>query len=365
MPRVAGVDPGTVSFDLCVLQDGEPVVEQVFDTGSLSRECNPPHSPPNHHPLLNALQRHGPYDLIYGPSGYGLPLVAAGDVGERELAEMVLVRPDERGRDTGVGGMRSLLRALARSGLPIVFGPGVIHLPSVPSHRKYNRIDLGTADKVCAAACAIVDQSRRRAIAAGETAMVLLELGGAFTAALAIADGQIVDGVGGSSGPLGVRAAGALDGELAYLLAPVLGKHTLFTGGALDPTGALQIADLAALWASPAHAEGWTALLEAAAKAVRALLVSLPAPHEIVVSGRLARVPELVAALASSLGDIAPVIALRPRRASAAAHGGALLADALAGGRHAILADVLRLREASGTALDHVRVAGAETIALG
>ena len=31
MPRVAGVDPGTVSFDLCVLQDGEPVIEQVFD----------------------------------------------------------------------------------------------------------------------------------------------------------------------------------------------------------------------------------------------------------------------------------------------------------------------------------------------
>ena len=36
MPRVAGIDPGTVSFDLCVLQDGEPVVEQVFETGSLS-----------------------------------------------------------------------------------------------------------------------------------------------------------------------------------------------------------------------------------------------------------------------------------------------------------------------------------------
>ncbi len=139
MPRVAGVDPGTVSFDLCVLQDSEPVVEQVFETGSLSEDCGP---------LLQALARHGPYDLVYGPSGYGLPLVAAPDVGERELAEMVLVRPDERGRDIGVGGMRSLLRALARSGLPVVFGPGVIHLPSVPRHRKYNRIDLGTADKV-------------------------------------------------------------------------------------------------------------------------------------------------------------------------------------------------------------------------
>ena len=41
MPRVAGVDPGTVSFDLCVLQDGEPVLEQVFETGSLSEDSEP------------------------------------------------------------------------------------------------------------------------------------------------------------------------------------------------------------------------------------------------------------------------------------------------------------------------------------
>jgi predicted butyrate kinase (DUF1464 family) len=354
MPRVAGVDPGTVSFDLCVLQDSEPVVEQVFETGSLSE---------NSEPLLRALADHGPYDLVYGPSGYGLPLVAAADVGEPELAQMVLVRPDETHAEAGVGGMRSLLRALARSGLPVVFGPGVIHLASVPGHRKYNRIDLGTADKVCAAAYAIADQSARRAIPLHETAMVLLELGGAFTAALAIAGGQIVDGMGGSSGPLGVRAAGALDGELAYLLGPALRKRTLFTGGALDPRGAG--GDPAALWGSPAHAGGWTALLEAAAKAVRALTVSVGTPDEVVVSGRLARLTELVDALATSLVDIAPVVALVPGAASAAAHGGALLADALVCGRNAPLADVLRLRECRGTALDHLRVAGAETITLG
>jgi predicted butyrate kinase (DUF1464 family) len=354
MPRVAGVDPGTVSFDLCVLQDGEPVVEQVFETGSLSADSAP---------LLDALARHGPYDLVYGPSGYGLPLVAAADVGERELAEMVLVRPDERRTDAGVGGMRSLLRALAASGLPVVFGPGVIHLPSVPPHRKYNRIDMGTADKVCAAAYAIVDQSARWAIELRDTSLVMLELGGAFAAALAIAGGQIVDGVGGSSGPLGVRAVGALDGELAYLLGPSLRKGTLFTGGALDPRGAGL--DLAASWHSPAHAEGWAALLESAAKAVRSLTVSVPAPHEIVVSGRLARLPELVATLTAALDDVAPVVTLVPGAASAAAHGGALMADALVGGGNAPFADVLRLRECSGSALDHLRVAGSETISLG
>lgn len=356
MPRVAGIDPGTVSFDLCVLEDGEPVLEQVFQAGSLSADSGP---------LLDVLAGHGPYDLIYGPSGYGLPLVAAAEVGERQLAEMVLVRPDETHADAGVGGLRSLLRALISSGLPIVFGPGVIHLPSVPPHRKYNRIDMGTADKVCAAAYAIADQSARLGIAPHQTAMILLEMGGAFTAALAIDSGRIVDGMGGSSGPLGIRAAGALDGEVAYLLAAVLRKDTLYSGGALDPRGALDTADLDMLWASADLAGGWTALLEGAAKAVRALLVSVPAPREIFVSGRLARLPALVEALGGSLADVAPLVPLVPGRASAAAHGGALLADGLAGGRHARLVESLRLRESSGTALDHLRVAGADTITLG
>jgi predicted butyrate kinase (DUF1464 family) len=356
MPRVAGVDPGTVSFDLCVLQDGAAVIEQVFQTGSLSHDSTP---------LLDALARHGPYDLVYGPSGYGVALVAAADVGERELAEMVLVRPDEAHAEAGVGGLRSLLRALVTSGLPVVFGPGVIHLESVPAHRKFNRIDMGTADKVCAAAAAIADQSVRLGSAADDTSMVLLELGGSFTAALAIDRGQIVDGMGGSSGPVGARAAGALDGEVAYLLAAVLRKDTLYSGGALDPAGTLSMTDLDALWTAPELAGGWRALLEAAAKAVRALTVSVPAPREIVVSGRLARLRELVGALDASLRDVAPVRPLVPGRASAAAHGGALLADGLAGGPHAALAEAMGLRRSGGTALDHLRVAGADTIRLG
>ena len=151
-------------------------------------------------PLLDALGQHGPYDLIYGPSGYGVPLVAAADVDERRLAQMVLVRPDERGAGVGIAGMRTLMRALAGSGLPVVFGPGVIHLPSVPRHRKYNRIDLGTADKVCSVAYAIVDQASRMGIGCDQTSFVLVELGGAFTAAVAVASGRIVDGAGGYVG---------------------------------------------------------------------------------------------------------------------------------------------------------------------
>ena len=353
MPRVAGVDPGSVSFDLCVLDDGQPILERVFESGSLGHDPGP---------LLDALGRHGPYDLIYGPSGYGVPLFAAADVDELSLAQMVLVRPDERGAGVGIAGMRTLMRALARSGMPIVFGPGVIHLASVPRHRKYNRIDLGTADKVCSVAYAIVDQASRMGIGCDETSFVLVELGGAFTAALAVASGRIVDGVGGSSGPIGVRAAGALDGELAYLLAPSLSKRTLFSGGALGAVGAV---DLASLWDEPAYADGWAALLEGAAKAVRGLAGNVPGAREVVVTGRGARTEGAVGSLAASLADVAPVRALVAGTASTAAHGGALLADGLTGGRHESVVTTLGLREAAGTVLDHLRVAGADTIRLG
>jgi predicted butyrate kinase (DUF1464 family) len=47
-----------------------------------------------------------------------------------------------------------------------------------------------------------------------------------------------------------------------------------------------------------------------------------------------------------------------------AAHGAALLADGLAGGRYAALVDRLGVRAASGSALDHLRVHGAEEIRL-
>ena len=95
--------------------------------------------------------------------------------------------------------------------------PGVVHLTSVPAHRKINRVDMGTADKVCAVALAIHEQARRRGCSARDVSFILLELGGAFTAAIAVEQGRIVDGLGGSSGPIGAMAGGALDGEVAFL----------------------------------------------------------------------------------------------------------------------------------------------------
>jgi predicted butyrate kinase (DUF1464 family) len=334
-PRVAGVDPGTFSFDVCALDGGEVVLERSFRTADVGADPAL---------LVEALVQYGPFELVLGPAGYGLPLVPVQQVGERELALMLLLREDEPHGRAGVGGMRSIVRALIAAGLPLVFGPGAIHLPTIPAYRKWNRIDLGTADKVASVALCIADQARRLGVDFAETSFVMLELGGAFSAALAVDGGRIVDGLGGSAGPIGARACGALDAEAAYLLGAALSKRTVFSGGALDPQ---------------ATEAGWLALEEGAAKAALALTISVPAPREILVTGR--RAPGMIDALGARLAHVAPV---RLAHMTAAAQGAAVLADGLAGGRYAALVEHLGVRDASGSALDHLRIHGADRIRL-
>jgi predicted butyrate kinase (DUF1464 family) len=357
-PRVAGVDPGTFTLDVCALDGGEVVLERSFRTVDVGADPAP---------LVEALVDHGPFDLVLGPAGYGLPLVPVEQVGERELALMVLLREDEPHGPVGAGGMRSIVRALIAAGLPLVFAPGAIHLPTIPAYRKWNRIDLGTADKVASVALCIADQARRLGVDFAETSFVMLELGGAFSAALAVSGGRIVDGLGGSAGPIGARACGALDAEAAYLLGAVLSKRTVFSGGALDPEGKLDLSKgLEALRRDPRHREGWLALEEGAAKAALALTISAPAPREILVAGRLGAAPGMLEALRARLAHVAPVRMAGGlgAHAKAAAQGAAVLADGLAGGRYAALAECLGVREAGGSALDHLRIHGADRIRL-
>jgi predicted butyrate kinase (DUF1464 family) len=351
MPRVVGIDPGSVSLDLCGLDDGAAFLEWSCPTAELAEGPGP---------LIEVLHGASPLDLIAGPSGYGLPLVPIEALGERELALMLLPPPG----GGGIEGLGSVLRALRDARLPVVFTPGAIHLPTVPRHRKLNRVDLGTADKVCVAALAIEDQARRLGLTYGQTAFVLVELGGAFTAVLSVDGGRIVSGQGGSSGPLGFRSAGALDCEAAFLLGRV-GKATVFSGGVASVAGDPAASPEAlATRADEAAATARAALAEGVAKAVAAELTIVPGAREILLSGRLAALPgfrEPVAAALSGRGRPLHDLA-SPGTAKPAALGAALVADGLAGGRHAGLVEAMRLREARGTILDHLHLEGADAV---
>jgi predicted butyrate kinase (DUF1464 family) len=350
MPRVIGIDPGTVSIDLCGLNDGTLFLDCSFPTQSALAE---PES------FLALLERSAPLDVIVGPSGYGLPLRHAVDATDDELRLAFLAPEGEPG---GIGGLRALARSLRQSGLPVVFTPGVIHLESVPPHRKVNRVDMGTADKVCAAAFAIADQTTRRRCDASEVSLLLLELGGAFTAALAVDGGRIVDGVGGTAGAMGLRGSGALDGEVAFL-AGRIDKAMLFRGGVASVAES-ECASLECIVEEDSERASlaWRAYVESATKAMAAMLVSVPHPYEIVLSGRGSRVPAVRAELERRLGGMAPIHipAGLATTAKEGAQGAAILADGLAGGGWRSLADTMGVRQASGTVLDHLYVVSAD-----
>jgi predicted butyrate kinase (DUF1464 family) len=214
----------------------------------------------------------------------------------------------------------------------------------VPEHRKLNRIDLGTADKLSAAVLGIQEECVRRESQPEQISFILLELGGAFTAAVAVEQGQVVDGIGGTSGPIGWQAAGALDGEVAFLAGPI-SKADLFQGGITtllerDPTRA-----------SIAH----DAYCEGAVKAVHQLRHSAPSAKDILLSGRRST-PDMVERLRRDLAEVGSVRRLNgfAQEAKEGAQGAALFADGLAGGRYSGLIDRLRVRNARGTVLDHL-----------
>jgi predicted butyrate kinase (DUF1464 family) len=269
MPRVIGIDPGTVTIDLCGLDNGHLFLDQSLPTGDALAD------PTALIGLLDAAHRAAPLDLVAGPSGYGLPLTSARDLTDNDLRLANLTAEGES--SGGIGGLGLLMRMLSRSGLPVVFTPGVVHLASVPAHRKVNRVDMGTADKVCASALGIQEQAERRGRRVQDVSFILLEMGGAFTAAIAVDRGRIVDGAGGSSGPLGLRGAGALDGEVAFLAGSV-SKALLFTGGVAAIAGPPD-APAAAIAhpRTPRDRLAREAYLESAVKAAALLVVSAPA----------------------------------------------------------------------------------------
>ncbi len=336
MPRVVGIDPGTVSIDVCGLSGGQLVIDRSWPTADALAD------PAG---FAAALSVHGAPDLVAGLSGYGLPAPPRRRDKRPQPAPRV---PRAEGR----AGRHRRAAACWYGHSPTPGSPWSccpVSSTSTPSPSIARSIasTWAPSDKLCAAALGIYDQAHRLGAHPRDTAFVLLELGGAFTAAIAVQHGQVVDGIGGSSGPIGWQAAGALDGEVAYL-AGTVDKAMLFQGG------------VTTVAASDRHAAGagFDAFIEGAVKAVRQLLVSAPLASEVLVSGRIASDPAVRDRLSAALGDLGPVRHLTgfASHGKQGAQGAALLADGLAGGQHRELVETMRIREASGTALDHLYV---------
>ncbi len=357
MTRVIGIDPGTVSFDVCGLDDGQVFMDTTLPSPEFASDPQK---------LIDLILSVQPVDLIAAPSGYGLPLVPIDKFGDRERFLFTLVDERERNRIPVLGGMGKMIPLMKSSGLPFLFIPGVIHLPTVPEHRKANKVDMGTADKLCCLALGIFDQARRYNLRFEDTSFILAEVGGAYTSVMAVSGGKVVDGVGGSVGGPGFYSLGGMDGELAYLLGN-FPKEILFSGGVANIAGRPEFSpdEFVELAQHDERANiAWEALLEGVCKSVASEQVVAPKSREILLSGRLCRSVRLRQELIQRLQSYGSVRYVEgfAKVAKEAAQGAALIADGLVGGRYKELVEVMELQGAKGTVLDHLYIKNADAL---
>ncbi len=328
----AGIDAGTSTFEVFVLEDDKPLARITYPTPEVKRDPEI---------VLKALKDVDP-DVVAGLSGYGFPVKRFSDLSDRDVTLMTL------NFDKTVMGVRKLIDLIRRDdiGRRTYTIPGVVHLPTIPEFRKLNRIDMGTSDKLCSVALAMF-QLERDGTAYDDQNFVLVESGYGFNAFIAVKNGKVVDGIGGTSGFPSFLSPGSLDGELAYLLED-FPKSVLFSGGIrsfLKDRG-IKIDRLEDL---PDFAVRW--MCEFILKGIKVMEVSLDADYDVVVSGRFFDV------FYDEFVEFSGIEAIKLEGfgvGKQSAEGSAIIANGLAGGTFKRLVDHLEIKKARGTVLDYI-----------
>lgn len=318
--RILGVDPGTVSFDLCLLDNDRVTFEDSIPSSVVAERPED---------LAEKCLSLKP-GVIIAPSGYGLPNRRFSELSPREMFELTLVREGES--VPVLDGMKRFFSIVKEGDLDILFVPGIIQLPTVPRWRKLNKIDMGTADKMCIGALSVETVSRKKGVSYGEVNHVVVELGGGYNSVVTIEKGRIINGIGGTlfPGP-GFMNAGAMDGEVAYLLGG-FEKTLLFQGGTsyLANRDGLSMED----FTQESYPEAFNAFVEGVIFAVcsqRAVLDS----HEVYLSGRLTGYENIYRPLRLRLEAVGYTVSPLPtlsNRSKAAAQGYAVVGNGLYGG---------------------------------
>ena len=365
MVRALGIDSGTMSMDLLGFDDEGM---EVFIDAYVPREEVTRNPRIIVDMILEAAEKVGGLDAVVMSSGYGIPLKRAKEAGEDEIVEATFTNSSDARKRLRIHGLRDLMFLLKRSDLPVWFTPSVIQLESVPGYRKVNRIDMGTSDKVYSVAAALRDEVELEGVSPRDARFILVEAGYAYTAAILVDGGRIVDGVGGTSGWWGFLGSGCLDAEVAYLLASsnmASKRETLFSGGASDVAGTRDLEEVARRLkkGNPGAFKALHVLKESVLKDVASLLPSQPRIRRIYLSGRLFRAEVIGEAIKEALRDFFAELGLKPgirhvsrlgSKTKEAATGAALIANGLAGGRYSWIVESLELSKSRGSVLGYL-----------
>ena len=364
MVRVVGIDPGSRSIDICGLCNGKVCFEKSIDTVEASR---------NPEKLIKALEEFGEFDVVVAPSGYGVEVKWFNDI-PRELFSdwyltfILLTTRDEIGSAVSKGiegaliydAMVKLASFLRNKEIPALLIPGVINLSTIPLHRKINKVDMGTADKLAVAVLGIHEVADKEDTDYSSVNYIHVEMGYGYNAVIAVSGGRIVDGVGGSLTPgPAYLTAGSLDLEVAQAIGS-FSKADVFTTGCLTYVN-LDLDN----WLRNPYIDRkseicFEAMIESVIKAINMVIPSVEKPSLILLSGRVSKYSSVREVLQDKLKNYPSLDIMRGLKNAVSvketAQGYAVVGDGLLNGVFGELIDHVMIRDAEGSSLDYILI---------
>ncbi|MHA2010517.1 MAG: DUF1464 family protein [Promethearchaeota archaeon] len=324
---VLGVDPGSKSWDFFALKGNEIILDTSIPSKELIQEPQK---------AINIIRSLESLDLMVAPSGFGLPLKDVKDLTEKDIFFTLLKfdREDQK-KLMGLGEILNLIKA---EPIKAVIVPGVKHLPTVPNYRKINKVDMGTADKLCTAVVGIRDQTEANQIEPEKSNFIMVD-----------------------SNIMGFRACGSLDGELAYLIKKIH-KESIYKGGVASIAGFsdLSLKEITLLAENDEQVKtALKAYISSVKKAVFGISSSFSKKDkikEILLAGRGANLRYIEDRIEKGLNNVAPVRIMKTysQIAKRAAQGATFIANGLLGGKFKQIVNNLKIKDASGSILDNI-----------
>ncbi|UYP47941.1 hypothetical protein NEF87_004226 [Candidatus Lokiarchaeum ossiferum] len=347
--KVIGIDPGTSSWDIFGYDTNNNEVFADKSIPSAQIIDNPER-------IIVEISKFEPFDFLAAPSGFGIPIKKVQDLTPEDIFEITLRKKSSK----KVMGLQNLLYKMQKKSWNALILPGIKHLPTIPAYRKINKIDMGTADKLCTVVVGIKDIMLRNQIKCSEVNAIFVELGSAFNSIMAIEKGKIIDSIGGSN-LFGFRAGGALDGELAYLL-NIVTKETIQKGGVLsvvnDPKFTMEhlLRESKTKFITRKALNAYIEDIVKHVHAIRSIFSPENPPTYILLSGKLAAEPYLQDILERKLFMLAPLRIMKnnAKNAKRAAQGAAYIAEGLNDGPSKEVVKNLLIDKATGHVWDNI-----------
>ncbi|MFN4045921.1 MAG: DUF1464 family protein, partial [Acidilobaceae archaeon] len=221
-----------------------------------------------------------------------------------------------------------------------------------------NKVDMGTVDKLASTFLAVHETSEKENVDYDKVDIIVAELGYGYIASIAVKQGRIVDGVGGTYASTGTLTSGALDAELVAGVGSWK-RWDIFHGGLLEALGAVDMESIVRGYerGEEPYQSYLEAYIEGIAKDVKRALTSTPKARILVITGRHGKNETIIKRLKELLSelDARNLEGLKgASKSKEAAQGYAAVGEGIVGARFRELVDHMGIKDACGTTVDYI-----------